>query len=146
MIEGFGDPFAGHQVERDASAVVRVARFEDNGKADLTSDPARLVSGLRDSALRHGDANLPQQLLRQFFVLSDVLANRTGLVRLGGPDAMLFRSLAKLHEASVRQSAARQAASRRRSQNRARARTQSHVVGQIDQLANLRRRIEGRVR
>lgn len=146
MIERFGDPFAGRQVERNASSVICVARFDDDRKADLMSHLTSLFRGLGDSALWYGDADLPQQSLRQFFVLSDVLADRAGLVRLGRPDTMLLRPLAKLHKTALCQPAAREAAGRCRSQNRAGAGTQSHVVCQIDQLANLGRRVECRVR
>ena len=59
---------------------------------------------------------------------------------------MLLRPLAKLHETAVGQPPARHAASRCRSQDRARARPQPNVIRQIDQLANLHRRVEGRVR
>ncbi|MFO0867819.1 MAG: hypothetical protein U0935_02625 [Pirellulales bacterium] len=133
---GGHDLFTGRQVERDASGVVGATRLDDDRKANFLSGHPGVVGAGDRSSLRHGHSDGAQQAFRQFLVLSDALGNGARGVCFRRPDASLMAAFAELHQASRIETSDRNPARRCRADDGPAARSESHVVGQIDELAD----------
>jgi hypothetical protein len=133
------------QVDRDALALVAVARLDDDREADFQRGGTGIILVLGRAALRHGDPGGVEKFLGQLFVLGDRFGNGAGEAGFGGLDAPLPAAPAELHEAALRQAAVGNAARDRRGNDGAGRRPEPDVLVQFAQLPERPFDIEGLV-
>ena len=135
---GGHDLLARGEVRGHAAALVAVLRLDDDRHADLAGGLPGVV-GIGDRpALGHGHAHRLQQRPRQFLVLGDGFGDGAGAVGLGGANAALLAAVAELHQAFGVHPPRRNAAGGRRIDDRAGARAQADVLGEIAEPARSR--------
>ena len=109
IVEGGFYFFAGADVDRDALALIAVARFDHHGCANgLCGDPG-IVGVQHGAALWHRHASGMQQLFGQVFVLCNGFGDGAARIGLRGLDAALFAAPAKLNHAAFGEAAIRDA-------------------------------------
>ncbi|HEY2416013.1 MAG TPA: hypothetical protein VGI40_27475 [Pirellulaceae bacterium] len=83
-----------------------------------------------------------EQAFRQVFVTRNVLRDRTGGIRFRRPNPALAFALAEHHQVAFRKPAARYSSLSSCLHDRACARSQAHIIRQIDQTSECLRKIE----
>ena len=143
--EGRTDFGFGHQVGKDAAAMVAIGWFDHHRQADIFSGFPGIVSGFYDHALWYRYATGFEQALGEVFVAGNGFDNGAGLVGFCRPDAALFRAVAQLHQVVFCQAHGGDLAFHGGIHNAAGAWAEQSVFGQIFQFFNCSGDIEGLV-
>jgi hypothetical protein len=128
----------GVEPRRDAAAVRRVERLEDDREADLLRPLHGLVFRARHVAPGHGEPDVLQHALGVVLVLRDLHGDGARVVGHGRLDAAQVLAQAELHERARVEAAHRDAAAPRLLHDRARGRPEPHALVEVLQrLADL---------
>ena len=136
------DLFASIEVYGDAASLISVLRLDDNWDTDFLSGFPRIFTTRDRSAFRHRDANRDQQVLRQFLVLDDRLGHGRSLIGLRRQNAMLSRTVSKLHQTAIIQTARRNASGESRSYDGTGTGAEANLLVEAPNLRQLRHDIE----
>ena len=121
-------------VDRDALALVAVLGLDSHWHAHFQCRSPGVVHVTDGAAHGHRHTGGAQQFFGQVLVLRNRLGHRAGGVQLGGLDAPLAGSPAKLHQAALGQAAVRNTARHGGVHNRAGAGPHALVLVQLAQL------------
>ena len=101
---GSFDFSAGIQINKDASSMVGVGRFDDHRQADIFGGLPGVGRAIDDPSLRDRYATRFEQGFSQILVARNAFGDGAGAVGFGSPDATLFNPVAQLHQVAFRQS------------------------------------------
>ena len=116
--------------------MVAVRRLDRHRQADVLGGVPGVFGAGHGTALGHRHAGGRQQLLGQVLVAGDAFGDGAGAVGLGGPDAVLRRAVAQLHQVAVVQPDGRDAAFDGRVDDAGGAGPQAQAVDHFGQPGN----------
>ena len=96
-----GNVFLFGELQRYASGMVAIGRFDTHRQADVLSSFPSGHGAVHDLAFRHRHATHAEQLLGQVFVFGNAFSNGASAVGFGCPDPALLGAVSQLHQVAI---------------------------------------------